>query len=150
MELKNAISSIEKLQSETSKKSELKIYQEFIQLLKSLEEREFSESESEEIERELGKLDLNSAKAGSKKHLSSALNQFKKYLKKSLSLTTKSYYTNLGVGLGSSFGIIFGVVILSSTERSLGISLGLSFGMVLGLIVGKTLDARAQASGKTI
>lgn len=150
MELKNAINSIEELASQPSKKSEKKIYQEFIQILKSLEVRDLSETEISGIEKELDKLDLNSANAGNKKHISSAINQFKNYLKKTLSLTTKSYYTNLGVGLGSSFGILFGVVVLSSMERSLSISLGLSFGMLLGLIIGKNLDAKAQASGKTI
>ena len=150
MKLKSAINIIEELASRTSKKSELKIYQEFFQILKSLEERELSETEIQAIEIELDNLDLNSAEAVSKKRISSALNQFKKYLKESFSLTTKSYYANLGVGLGSSFGILFGVVFLSSMERSLGISLGLCFGMILGLIIGKNMDAKAQSTGKTI
>lgn len=133
MELKNAINIIEELESRTSKKSELKIYQEFIQILKKLEERELSETEIIAVEIELENLKLNSANADSKKRISLALNRFKKYLKDTLSLTTKSYYTKLGVGLGSSFGILFGVVFLSNMERSLGISLGLCFGMFIGL-----------------
>ena len=150
MTLKNALNYFKSLVSETSKKSEIKVYQNFIQIISSLEKRELSETEIQAIETELDALDLNSATAHNKKYYKKALQQFKKYLKDTFSLTTKGYYTNTGVGLGTLFGVLFGVVVLGSFERSMGISLGISLGMLIGLLIGRHLDAQAEASGMMV
>ena len=150
MTLKNALNLFESLVSQTNKKSEIKIYLEFIQIINSLEERNLSESEIQAIETELYVLNLKSNPENRIKYFKIALGQFKKYLKDNFSYTSKGYYTNLGIGLGSSFGIIFGIVILSRLERSLGISLGIGFGMLLGLIIGQSMDAKAKKEGKVL
>jgi hypothetical protein len=146
MTLKNALNYFKSLVSETRKKSEIKVYQDFIQIISSLEKRELSETEIQAIETELDALDLNSATAPNKRYYKKALQQFKKYLKNAFSLTTKGYYTNMGVGLGTLFGVLFGVVFLGSFERSMGISLG----MLMGLLIGRHLDAQAEASGMVV
>lgn len=150
MTLKNAVTHFKSLVAETTKKSEIKVYQEFIQILSSLEKRDLSETEIQAIEAELEALDVNSASTHSNKHYKKALQQFKKYLKDTFSLTTKGYYTNMGVGLGTSFGVLFGVVVLGSFERSMGISLGISLGMLMGLLIGRHLDAQVEASGMMV
>jgi len=150
MTLKNALNYFESLVSESSKKSEIKVYEEFIHIITGLEKRDLSDSEIQSIEVTLDELKLNSISTNNKKYFTKALQQFKKYLKDTFSLTTKGYYTNMGIGLGSLFGVVFGIVVLSSFDRSLGISLGLTFGMVIGLIIGRYLDAQAMASGKMV
>ena len=150
MTLKNAFDYFKSLASKTSKKSEIKVYQEFIQIITSLENRNLSETEIQSIETELDALNLNSTTTNNKKYFNKALKQFQKYLKDTFSLTTKGYYTNIGIGLGSSFGILFGIVFLSSFERSLGISLGMMIGMFIGLTIGRNMDSQAEASGKMV
>ena len=129
MTLKNAINHFNRLVSETTKKSEIKVYQDFIHILTSLEKRNLTESEVQSIEAELDALDLiNGNPTNRKRHFNKAIQLFKKYLMDTFSLITKGYYTNLGIALGSSLGLLFGIVFLSSLERSLGISLGISVG----------------------
>jgi len=150
MTLKYAFNYFKTLASKTSEKSETKVYQEFIKIISSLEEKNLSETEVQSIEKELDALDLNSPNGSNRKHYNKALTQFKKYLKDTFSLTTKGYYTNIGIALGSSFGVVFGVVLLSTFERSLGIALGISFGMLIGLLIGRHFDSQAKASGKMV
>ena len=146
MTLKNALDHFKNLESKTTKKSEIKIYRKFIQILTSLENSDLLDSEIQSIEQQLDVLQLNANTTKNKK----ALKQFLKYLKDTFSLTPKGYYTNLGIGLGSSFGIIFGIVVLSNFERSLGISFGIALGMLIGLVIGRNLDSQAKDAGKMI
>ena len=150
MTLKNAISHFNRLVIEASKKSEIKVYQDFIHILAALEKRNLTESEVQSIETELDALDLHSTSTNKKRHFRKALQQFKKYLKDTFSLITKGYYISLGITLGSLSGLLFGIVFLSSLERSLGISLGISFGTLIGLIIASNLDSQAKASGNLI
>ncbi len=150
MTLKNAFNFFESLVSETRRKSEIKVYQEFIQIITGLEKRNLSESEIQSIETELDSLNLKSDPKNRKKYFRKALSTFETYLKDTFSLTSKGYYTKMGVGLGSSFGILFGVVILSSFERSMGISLGMMIGMFIGLTIGRYMDSQAKTAGNML
>lgn len=150
MTLQNAIEHLKALQAKTSKKSEIKIYQKFIETLNSLEQKPLSESESKVIEAELEAIDQTPSPEKGAKYYRKAFNKFEKQLRDKLSLISKNYYTNLGVGLGSSFGVLVGVVFLSSLERSMGIALGISLGMLIGLLIGRSLDSQAQNAGKVL
>ena len=150
MKLKNATIFFESLEAETSNKSEIKIYQEFIKIINSLEKKDLSKNEIQSIEMELNKLNLKSNAVNRKKYYRKANNDFKKYLKDTFSLTTKGHYTTFYGGLGLVFGMFFGVTILSNFERSLGISLGLIGGMVIGSIMGRNKEAQAKANGKIL
>jgi hypothetical protein len=150
MTLQDALSNFKKLEAETTKKAEIKVYQKFIQVLTSLENRNLSDVEIQAIEQELEALALFSTPANDKRYFNKAFRQFQQYLKETFSLTTKGYYTGLGIGLGASFGVVFGIVLLSSFERSLGISLGITLGMLIGLIIGRNLDAQAMALDKML
>ncbi|MFT5886162.1 MAG: hypothetical protein ACI9IP_002626 [Arcticibacterium sp.] len=146
MKLKNARIYFESLAAETNKKSKIKVYNKFIQIISSLEKRNLSESEIESIEKELDALSLDS----SNEKFSNALRQFEKYLKQTFSLTTKEYYQKLYGGLGLLVGLLFGVIFLSNLERSLGISYGLIGGMVVGSLIGRQLDAQAKTAGNLL
>ena len=150
MTLQETITFFESLTTETTKKSENKVYEKFVYILTELKNREFSKDEIQSIEKELDSLHLASNPENRKKYFRKALSKFEKYLKDIFSLTSKDYYTNLYMGLGLSFGLMFGVAILSNLERSLGISLGLVGGMLVGLILGRNKDAEAKAAGKML
>jgi|TARA_R110002110_G_scaffold22666_6_gene87583 hypothetical protein len=150
MTLKNTFNFFESLATETSKKSELKVYQEFTQIISGIENKKLSESDIQSIETELDSLNLKSNPENRKKYFKKALSKFEAYLKDTFSLTSKGYYTKLYGGLGLTFGLLFGVAILSNLERSLGISLGLIGGMVVGSIMGREKDAQAKAAGKML
>lgn len=150
MSLKNTIIHFKNLESGTTKKSEIKAYQKFIRLLSSLEQSDWSTTEIQLIENKLDSLDLKATAGNHEKYVRKAFKQFQAYLKETFSLTVKGYYTNKGIALGAAFGVTFGVIVLPNFERSLGISMGLALGMAIGIIIGRSLDARAMASGKSI
>jgi len=150
MTLQEAINFFESLKIETTKKSEIKIYEKFIHILTELQSREFSKDEIQSLETELNSLNLDSNPENRIKYIKKTLSKFEKYLKNTFSLTSKGYYTNIGLGLGTSFGILFGIVFLSGFERSLGIALGLSIGMLIGLIIGRSMDTKAISEGRVL
>lgn len=94
MTLKNAINYFESLVAETIRISEIKVYQEFIQIITSLEKKGLSENEIQSIETELDSLNLRSNPLKRKKYFKKALSDFKKYLKDTFSLTTKGILHN--------------------------------------------------------
>lgn len=150
MTLKNVINFFESLETETNIKSEIKVYQEFIQIITSLENKNLSDTKIQSIETELDHLNLKSNPDNRKKFFKKSLSAFKKYSKDTFSFTPKGYYTTLYGGLGLSFGLLFGVAILHNLERSLSISLGLIGGMVVGSIMGRSKDAQAKSVGKML
>lgn len=150
MTLQEAYNFFESLAKRTTNKSEIKVYEKFLHVLSELKKRDFSKVEIQSIEAELDRLKLESNPESRKKYFAKALSKFEKFLKDTFSLITKGYYTIIGIGLGSSLGILFGIVILSGLERSLGIALGLSIGMLIGLIIGRNLDSQAKAAGKML
>ena len=150
MTIKNAIDLFKGLETETTKKSEIRVYKEFIEILTNVENRTFTTSEVESLEKELDALELNSIVTNKKRHFKKALQHFKKYLKDTFSLITKGYYTALGITFGASTGLIFGIIFLSGLERSMGISIGISIGTFIGIIISSYLESQAKASGNLI
>jgi len=150
MSIKEALNYLDYLLSDSSRKSEIKVYQEFIEILNGVKQRDLSATEIQAIEAELQALELKSTEANKARYFKKALRRFIKFLKEEFSLTPKEYYTKLGIALGASFGVLVGIVFLSSLERSMGIALGISIGMLVGLLVGKTMDSQAKASGKMV
>ncbi len=150
MTLQESKNLFERLKNETTKKSEIKIYEKFLHILTELKAREFSKDEIQSLETKLDSLNLESGSENNIKFFKKAISDFAKFLKDTFSLTPKEYYTKLYGGLGLSFGLLFGTVFLSSWERSLGISMGLIFGMMIGALIGRNLDAKAMAEGRVI
>jgi len=150
MTLQETENLFENLKNEATNKSEIKIYNRFLQIVSELKKRDFSKDEIQSIETELDSLNLQSKQENSTKYFKIGLRKFEKFLKDKFSLMSKGYNTNIGIGLGSTFGMLFGIVFLSSWERSMGISLGLSIGMLIGLIIGRSMDKKALAEGRML
>ena len=150
MKIQETYNLIESLKIDTSEKSEIKVYEELLHILSRLQTREFSKDEINSIEAELDSLNLQSNPENKKKYYKKVLIHFQKYLKDTFSLTSKGYYTKLGVQLGSSFGIVAGVIIGERFEKSLGIALGIGIGMLIGVFVGRSMDAKAKRENRVL
>ena len=150
MTLQEAYNLFESLKKETSKKSEIKVYEKFLHILNKLKNKDFSKDDIHAIETKLDDLDLASNPRNRKNYFKKTLSKFEKYLMDSFSLTSKDHYTKIYGGLGMTSGLLFGLVFLSSWELSLGISLGLIIGMVIGSIIGQSMDAKAKREGSVL
>ena len=150
MTLQEACDFFESITTETTKKSEIKIYKNFLYILAQLKNREFSQDEIQSIEAELDRLNLESNPENKIKYYKKVLSKFEKYLKDTFSLTSKGYYTSIGVSMGAAFGVVAGVVFGERFEKSLGLALGISIGMFIGIIIGRSMDAKAKSEGRMI
>jgi len=150
MTLKDAINFFESLKTETTKKSEIKVYEKFLHILTALKGRTFTADEIQSIENELDHLNLKSNSENSKKFYKKALSKFETYLKETFSLTTKGHYTNMSVSLGILFGVAFGGIIGSFFEKPLGLSFGMCIGMFVGAFIGNHLDSKAKETGNLL
>ncbi|MBV1923834.1 MAG: hypothetical protein KUG68_07405 [Flavobacteriaceae bacterium] len=133
MTIQETYNRIEHLKAGSYSKSDIKIYEEFLIILKNLKNRDFLKEETEALEAKLSSLNLESNSQNSKKHYKKALDEFKSFLNKTFSLVTKNYYTNLYLSLGAGLGVISGIIIGERFEKSLGIALGIGVGMLIGL-----------------
>jgi len=86
MTIQEAYNFFESLKTETTTKSEIKGYENFLQILTGLKTRTFSEDEIQSIEKELDSLDLESNPENRKKYFKKALSTFEKYLMETFSL----------------------------------------------------------------
>jgi len=128
------------------KKSEIKIYNLFIFILKDLINKGLSEKQYQNIENELDRLELKSAQENKKRYFRKKLNVFKRYLQTEFSFITEGYYMAIGISLGTSFGIVFGTIF----SKIFGVSIGLSMGMLIGIIIGSQMDAKAKRESRVL
>jgi len=150
MTIQESINLLQSLADQTTKKYEIKIYKEFIQILNGLDKRDLSNEDITSIEKKLQDLNLESNPRYRKRYFKKQLYKFKGFLEKSFSLTTKNYFLNYYVSLGMLFGVVIGVLIGERSDKSMGISLGISIGMMVGVLIGKAKDAKALSEGRII
>jgi len=150
MKLDNALHIFTDLKNQSIKKSEVKVYKQFVSVLTSLSIRKLTAVELKFIEVELDDLELNTNETKKLRFYKKGLIEFEKFLKEKLTLVPNLHYTKLYGGLGMSFGILFGVIALSSFDRSLGLALGMIIGMVIGSIMGRSKDAESKKEGRVL
>jgi hypothetical protein len=150
MTLQEAYNFFKSLKTETTKKSEIKIYDKFLHILAELKLRTLSENEVRSIETELESLNLESNLESRKKYFKKALTKFESYLKDTLSLTTNGYYTERSIAYGILFGVVAGVLFGERFEKSMGLALGISIGMFIGAFIGRRMDSQAREAGNAL
>ena len=150
MKIQEAYNFIKSLKNETKNTSEIKVYENLLDILTKLKDRAFSHLEIQSIETELDSLKSASSPENKKKHFNKQLNDFKGYLKEKHSLIPAGYYTNIGINTGAGFGIVAGIIIGERFEKSLGIAVGIGIGMLIGLFIGRHKDAQARAAGEVL
>jgi hypothetical protein len=146
MNISEAITFLKSILYKTNKKSEIKIYENFVAILTSLKSRDLTNEQLKLIEEELSSLNLKANPENNKKYLKRKLAEFKKYLKDEFSLIPEGYYTAIGMSLGMSFGVAIGV----SFGESTGIALGISMGMLIGLVIGRRKDEEAKKQNRVL
>lgn len=149
MTIQEALRFFENLKERSNKKAEITIYDRFINMLIALTKRGLSPDDLRAVENKLDELDLEKPGKGIKQY-KKALHTFENFLRTTLSLVTKSFYTTRGIALGTVFGMLAGIVIFGAMPRSMGISIGLPFGLILGLVIGRNLDQKASMEGRVL
>lgn len=133
------------LLKEAKSKREIRVYKRFINILSSLEYRDFLDDELLAIQNEIEKLNLKSNPENKRKHYSRKLNVFKTYLKSEFSLISEGYYTAIGMSLGMCFGLAMGPSFGIS-----GTSMCLVLGMLIGLAIGRVKDMEAEKQNRVL
>lgn len=150
MTIQESINLLKSLKEQSTKKSEIKIYEEFIHILNALDKRDLSNEDIASVEKKLQDLNLEANPKFRKRYFKKQLSNFKGFLNKSFSLTTKNYFLNYYVSMGMLFGVVIGVLIGERSDKSMGISLGISIGMMAGVLIGRSKDAKAMSEGRII
>lgn len=154
MTLNDASNFFESLKTDTYKKSEIKIFKSFIEILTALKHRDLTEKELQSLETKLDTLDLKAKTKNRTKYYRKVIEEFKIYMKDELSLTVSGYYTTQGLTLGMAFGpgigIVLGMLFPNYFERSMGIVLGLLAGIIIGQLVGNNLDTKAEMQNRIL
>lgn len=147
MKINEASDLLKSLIKETTKKSDIKVYQSFLGILTALKNRELTQEDIRSIEEELDILKLKEYPENKKKYLRRKLNEFKKFLKTEFSLISEGHYTSIGIGIGMTMGIAIGTSIFGAES---GVALGISLGMVFGLAIGRNMDNQAEKENRVL
>jgi len=147
MNIYEASDFLNSLIAETDKKSEIKVYQNFLGILTALKNKELTPGELSSIEGELELLKLKEYPENKKKYLKQKLNEFKKYLKAEFSFISEGYYTAIGLSLGMCFGVAPGISVFGPES---GVGFGISLGMIIGLIIGRIIDSEAEKQNRVL
>ncbi|MFD1849431.1 hypothetical protein [Oceanobacillus bengalensis] len=78
------------------------------------------------------------------KHHKQKIDNISSHLQKQHKLVTSGYYLSIYMSIGTSLGIVFGLLIFDN------IGLGLPLGMGIGVAIGAGLDADAKKKGMTL
>ncbi len=154
MKLSQALDFFKNLIKKTNKKSDIKIYQSFIDILFNLKSRDLTEPQLKSIEKKLDYLNLSSNSLNRKKYFKRKITEFTTYLKKEFSFITEGYYTEMGIvfgmSLGSGIGLALGIAFGGGEGIAFGLPIGACFGMVMGLIIGTVKDAEAKEQKRVL
>jgi len=150
MTLQDSSQFIKSLITDQSKKSEQKIYEEFIKLLSALEHHDLSGTEVLSIEKQLDALQLTRYPQNKKRFFKRKLHAFKSYLKTHHGLVNKGHYSSIGIAMGMSFGMISGLVFGDAFGIDNKLIIGMIFGMAFGIIIGKNKDAEAARQNRVL
>lgn len=154
MDITRAAQFFTELESKTGNKREKKTYSCFSKALSSLQKKDLTEAQFNNIKEKLASLDILNPSDNKKKFYRKSLTEFLHFLKKEFSFTTEKHYTELGIVFGMCFGSSIGLSIGMSFDpkfgSSTGISLGIGVGMLLGLMYGSKKDAEAKRLGRVL
>lgn len=144
-DIKSTIIFLKKQLSKTNKKSEIKTFEKFIEILNKLKEKDLSLEQTEGIESFIKYLELEKIPSFSNELFKEKLGKFKKYLKNKLRFVPNNHYTTLGISFAIPFAIGFGIADgISMTIKIVVISVVL---LVIGL--GIIMDIRMKRQGRS-
>ncbi len=143
--IKTTIIFLKKQLSKTNKKSEIKTFEKFIDVLNKLKERDLSPEQKEGIESYINYLELEKIPSFSNDIFKQKLVLFIKYLKNKLHFVPRNHYTFLTSIFFLPFSIGFGVTNgVSISQKIIVISIALSF-----IGIGALIDLRIKAQKRS-
>lgn len=106
-DIKATIIYLKKLLSKTTDKSEIKTFNNFIEILSRLREKNLSDKQKEETESFIQYLELEKVPSFNNADFKKKLIEFKKFLKARLRLVPTNFYTTWAFSFGFSFAVGF-------------------------------------------
>ena len=153
MKINDAYKTLEGHVTHSDQKSRKKIYEQLLEALNNLKERDLSPDEGESIEVSLDRLRLHDADGMSIKELRGRKNRFLKDTRKALSLISEDHYMALGLAFGVAFGGVISSVLQGFAgipEGSSGTGVGVGLGLVAGYLIGNCLDIEARKQNRVL
>ena len=147
MNFTEVITLFEDFLKQDSTKSETKIYNSFITVIKELQDRKLTEDELTDFETFLDELKLRSNPENNKKYYKKQLNKLIQFILKKLNLIQEGTYIALGLSLGTGLGLSLGIPILGTTY---GVTYGMTFGMIIGIVIGTYLEQKAKKENRVL
>ncbi|MBT3548139.1 MAG: hypothetical protein HN487_10675 [Flavobacterium sp.] len=141
MKIKETLNFFLNLKNDSVEKSEIKVYDKYIEILSDLKNRDLTQNQIQSIESELEVLNLNIESDNRKKHFTKKLTEFEKFLKDKLSLIPEGHYM--------SYGMIFGMLAGALLQFYIGIY-SLIAGMLIGMVIGAIMDSEARKQGRVL
>mgnify|MGYP006449332783 FL=1 len=141
MKIKETLNLFLNLKNDSVEKSEIKVYDKYIEILSDLKNRDLTQNQIQSIESELEVLNLNIESDNRKKHFTKKLTEFEKFLKDKLSLIPEGHYM--------SYGMIFGMLAGALLQFYIGIY-SLIAGMLIGMVIGAIMDSEARKQGRVL
>jgi F0F1-type ATP synthase assembly protein I len=141
MGINETLNFFENLKNENAGKSEIKVYNKYIEILSDLQNRDLTATQILSIEAQLQTLNLKAETNDRKKYFDKQLSQFKKFLKDNLSLISEGHYT----GCGMLFGMLVGIL----CQFYFGLY-SMLIGMLIGMMVGLFMDSEARKQGRIL
>ena len=141
MKIKETLNFFLNLKNDSVEKSEIKVYDKYIEILSDLKNRDLTQNQIQSIESELEVLNLNIESDNRKKHFTKKLTEFEKFLKDKLSLIPEGNYM--------SYGMIFGMLAGALLQFYIGIY-SLIAGMLIGMVIGAIMDSEARKQGRVL
>ncbi len=139
-DLKATIVFLKKQLSKTNKRSEIKTFEKFIELLENLKEKDLSPEQTEAIESYIQYLELEKIPSFSNEIFKQKLTKFKKYLKNKLRFVPNNYYTTWACTFGLSFAI--GFIVQSNIDYHSKVAVVSAALVLIG--IGILMDARMK------
>ena len=150
MKIENVIEKLESLVSESPNNRVRKRNKKFLEVLEKLMESPLTEMEMKKVELALDAFQDAFEGVFKRVKLKRAMIKFETFLNEQLSLVTSGHYARQGLILGSSFGMLFGLVVFSHFENSQGMLVGSFIGIVIGMVIGRQMDEKAVAEGRVL
>ena len=144
--LTDTIIFFKKLLSKTNKKTEVKIFKNYISLLTELKKKELAEEQYTTIESYLKFLELEKIPSYSIDLYKDRLKKFKKHLKSNLKFVPNNLYGSLSISFAVPFAISFWVQKNLSTQFKLIVSIL----CIMIIAIGHFVDYRIKKQGRSL
>jgi transcriptional regulator with XRE-family HTH domain len=146
IDLQGTILFLKKQLSNTNKKSEIKTFEKFIDILQHLKEKKLSAEQLKGIESYISYLELEKIPNFSNELYKQKLKKFRKYLTDKLRFVPNNYYRTLALLFAVPFAISFSI----QPKIDFSIKISVIIAVILLVIAGIIIDVRIQKQNRSL